>query len=64
MWTGSASSAAIAARRVRGAQTAAAAAIEDLTDHTVTGWDSNVSSRSLHGESSLVSHTSTRTSSS
>ncbi|MFB4285230.1 hypothetical protein ACBJ59_58915 [Nonomuraea sp. MTCD27] len=37
----------IAARNVRGAQAATAAAVEDLTGRTVTGWEPDVSSRSV-----------------
>ncbi|MGP3920543.1 hypothetical protein [Nonomuraea sp. 10N515B] len=40
----------IKARDVAGAKAAAAATIEDLTGRTVTGWDPDVSSRSIHGE--------------
>ncbi|MET9243039.1 hypothetical protein [Nonomuraea sp. NPDC003709] len=40
----------IVARSVRGAQAAAAAAVEELTGRTVTGWGPDVSSRSIHGE--------------
>ncbi|MER6002568.1 hypothetical protein ABT120_28615 [Nonomuraea angiospora] len=39
----------IVARNVRGAQAAAAAAVEELTGRTVTGWGPDVSSRSIHG---------------
>jgi hypothetical protein len=42
----------IKARDVAGAKAAAAAAIEALTGCTVTGWAPDVSSRSIHGESS------------
>ncbi|MEU4234325.1 hypothetical protein AB0F17_59470 [Nonomuraea sp. NPDC026600] len=49
----------ITARNVRGAQAAAAAAIEELTGRTVIGWEPDVSSRSIHGESSWYPHTET-----
>jgi hypothetical protein len=49
----------IKARDVAGAKAAAAAAIEELTGRTVTGWDPDVSSRSMHDESSWYPCTST-----
>jgi hypothetical protein len=50
----------IKARDVAGAKAAAAAAIEDLTGRTVTGWDPDASSRSIHGEFSWYPCTETR----
>ncbi|MFC4117369.1 hypothetical protein [Nonomuraea zeae] len=42
----------ITARNVTGAKAAAATAVEELTGRTVTGWDQDESSRSIHGTSS------------